>query len=448
MRRRVLESICAPLRLGLALAMALLTLGAPQTFAAKMTFDVLSAESDPNSIAALKEVFTQFEAKHPNVAIQAQFVGWGELYKRLVASMAAGSPPAVSLQNDSQVQALLAQDALTPLDDVVNQIGREDFLPRALNAFTKDGKTYGVPSIVNYTLVWYRTDLYDKYGLKPPLTWAELERNVRTITERTRQEGNVIYGIGLPLGTSAACQDELFHNLVWSDGGTIFDKQGNVTFNQPEIVQTLEFIKRLTASAPPDVATYGHLEPLTGYTAGKTAHVIYGGRLLTYLQRNNPDLLEKTDAFLVPKGPGPNARHAAHNWVKGWVVPKQSAERTSLAKELVSMMEAKPNALRWLHAVPLHHLSPRRSIAQSKEFTDVPMARTHAGGAVLRLAAEATERYGILATYQTGERNPNISKVLEANIPCKAVQQVVVTGASAADVVKRSEQEIKQLLGR
>lgn len=448
MRSRVHSSVYIPVAMVLAVGMAFFLSFPLQSFAAKMTFDVLSAEADPNSIAALKEVFAKFEAKHPNVTIQGQFITWGELFKRLVASMAAGTPPAISLQNDSQVQALLLQDALTPLDDVVNEIGRGDFLPRAINAFTKDGKTFGVPSILNYTLVWYRTDLYEKHGLKPPTTWAEFERNLRTITDRTRQEGNVVYGIGLPLGTSAACNDELFHNLVWSNGVTIFDKVGNVTFNQPEIAQTLDFIKGLAASAPPDVATYSHLEPLTAYTAGKTAHLIYGGRLLTYLQRNNPDLLEKTDAFLVPKGPGPNGRHAAHNWVKGWVVPKQSAERTTLAKELISMIEAKESALRWLHAVPLHHLSPRRSIAESKEFTDVPLARTRGGKAVLRLSADATARYGILATYQTGERNPNISKVLEANIPCRAVQQVVVGGASSADVVKRSEEEIKRLLGR
>lgn len=414
--------------------------------AGKTTLEVLSAETDPNSVAALKTVFSEFEAKHPDVAVQPQFVTWGDLAKRLVASMAAGAPVAITLQNDSQVQFLLAQNTLTPVDDLVDSVGRADFLPRALNAFTKDGKTYGVPSIVNYTLVWYRTDLYEKYGLKPAATWAELEKNAETIATRTKQEGTEVYGIGLPLATSGACQDELFHNLIWSNGATIFDKQGNITFNQPAVGQALDFIKALKASAPPDVATYTHLEPLTAYTAGKTAHVIYGGRLLTYLQRNNPELLDKTDAVLMPRGPAPGGHNASHNWVKGWVIPKQAPDRTALAKELVALMESRQNALRWLQAVPLHHLSPRRSIAESKEFGDVPLARTRAGKAVLRLAGDATGRYGVLATYQTGERNADIAKVLEANIPCKAVQQVAVAGAATGEALKQGEQDIKQLL--
>jgi len=415
---------------------------------AQITLEVLSGESDPNSVAAIKEVANQLQAKHPNVTVQPQFATWGDLYKRTVAAIAAGAPPAIVLQSDSPAVGLLEQDVLTPMDDLVNQLGREDFFPRALSVFTKDGKVYGVPSIWNYTIVWYRSDLYEKYGLKAATTWEEFERNVRTITERTRQEGNVVYGIGLPLGTSSACQDELFHDFVWSNGVTILDRQGNVTFNTPEVTQALEFIKQLAASAPPDSATYSHLDPLTAFTAGKTAHVIYGGRLMTYLQRNKAELLEKIDAFLVPKGPSARGRHASFNALKGWIVPKQSAERTALAKEFIALMESRQNALRWLQAVPLHHLPARRSLSQSKEFWDVPLASTRAGKAVVRLASEATDRYGLFATYAAGERNANVSKVLEAFIPCKSVQQVAVGRTSAAEAAKRGEQEIRQLLGK
>ncbi len=64
------------------------------------------------------------------------------------------------------------------LDSYWKQYGWSKTLtPAASNIATMEGHKYMVPYYMSASAVWYNTDLYKKYGLKVPKTYAELQHN-------------------------------------------------------------------------------------------------------------------------------------------------------------------------------------------------------------------------------------------------------------------------------
>lgn len=78
-----------------------------------------------------------------------------------------------------------ANGYLVPLDDVVTDEDRDDFLPHTLDTTSYDGKLYGLPYMVHNTVLYYRTDLFEAAGLtEPPATWDEYREYAKVLTDR------------------------------------------------------------------------------------------------------------------------------------------------------------------------------------------------------------------------------------------------------------------------
>jgi trehalose/maltose transport system substrate-binding protein len=62
--------------------------------------------------------------------------------------------------------------------------------PAIIENNTVDERLCGIPWFTDAGLLYYRTDLLEKYGLEVPKTWVELEEAARIIQEGERAEGN------------------------------------------------------------------------------------------------------------------------------------------------------------------------------------------------------------------------------------------------------------------
>jgi len=96
----------------------------------------------------------------------------------------------------------------------------DGFLPPVVETARYDGKLYAVPYVTNAGLLLYRKDILAKEGVAPPRTWAELEKQARTIAPKYGLDGYA--GQFLPyegLTVNAA-------EAVYSAGGTILGDEG------------------------------------------------------------------------------------------------------------------------------------------------------------------------------------------------------------------------------
>ena len=420
------------------LAVALAAGGAP---AQEKVVRVMTTETDPKTQAALKEIIAEFEKTRPGVKVSAEFASWSDINKKLVASLAAGDPPQIVTVHDFYIFELASKGIIRPVDDLIEAIGKSDFLPQALAPYVREGKTWGVPFSTGTNVLWYRMDLYQKHGLKPPKTWAEYERNAKVLFEAGKAAGKQeMYGTVVAAGLNWMTEDSV-HGWLWSNGATITDATGRSTLDSPEAVETLAFLKRIAQYAPPGIATYAHQEMINAYVTGAAAHTEFGFRILNHMERMNPQLLEVADAVLYPKGPGPKARHTSHLYQKGWAILKDAKHQPESA-DFLKFLETGDRKIRMMHSVPLHYWPPRRSVIADPKFLDAPLIKTPAGQRSLKVLAEALDQ-GSFALTETGTTVLKVGPLLEARVLSKAFQRVLLQNVSPKDSLAQAAREVQ-----
>ncbi|MBT2460032.1 ABC transporter substrate-binding protein [Streptomyces sp. ISL-86] len=97
----------------------------------------------------------------------------------------------------------------------------DTFLRPVVDTATFDGRLYAVPYVTNAGLLYYRKDILDREGEKPPRTWAELVRQARTIAPEYGLDGYA--GQFLPYEGLTVNVTEAVH----SAGGSILRDDGD-----------------------------------------------------------------------------------------------------------------------------------------------------------------------------------------------------------------------------
>lgn len=96
----------------------------------------------------------------------------------------------------------------------------DTFLRPVVDTATFDGRLYAVPYVTNAGLLYYRKDVLDRAGVKPPRTWAELAHQARTLAPRHGLDGYA--GQFLPYEGLTVNVTEAVH----SAGGSILRDDG------------------------------------------------------------------------------------------------------------------------------------------------------------------------------------------------------------------------------
>mgnify|MGYP002682385620 FL=1 len=65
------------------------------------------------------------------------------------------------------------------------------FIPGTIKSCTYNGKLYAIPAFTDGGLLYYRKDLLDKYGYKPPTTWDELIKIAQDVSKKENIHGFV-----------------------------------------------------------------------------------------------------------------------------------------------------------------------------------------------------------------------------------------------------------------
>ncbi|POX61876.1 ABC transporter substrate-binding protein [Streptomyces sp. Ru62] len=115
----------------------------------------------------------------------------------------------------------------------------DSFLPPVVDTATYDGRLYAVPYVTNAGLLLYRKDVLDQEGVSPPRTWAELERDARTIAPK--------YGLGGYAGQFLPYEGLTVNaaEAVYSAGGTILGGEGTrVTVDSAAAREGIGFLAR------------------------------------------------------------------------------------------------------------------------------------------------------------------------------------------------------------
>ena len=148
--------------------------------------------------------------------------------------------------DDSLLQKYAKNGWLEPLDDLWDRFRAEfnlsDYSDSTLDAMRFDGKLYAMPFDVNAQLLFYRADLFEAQGKKPPGTFPEYLRSAEAFNRPP------VAGTSMGLKPVDSALNEIFY-YVNAHGGSWFDKDWRPAFNSPAGLQAIQSMKAMTKFA-------------------------------------------------------------------------------------------------------------------------------------------------------------------------------------------------------
>jgi trehalose/maltose transport system substrate-binding protein len=213
--------------------------------------------------------------------------------------------------------------------------------PAIVENNTVDGALVAMPWFTDAGILYYRTDLLDKYGKQPPTTWQELTETAKEIQDGERAEGNQKM---LGFVFQARAYEGLTCNaLEWIasfGGGTIVAEDGSITVNNKKAAQALDLAATwIGAIAPEGVLNYTEEEARGVFQSGNAVFMRNWPYAWALGNAEDSAVKGKIAVAKLPKG-GPDGKHTAA--LGGWqlAVSKYSAN-AEIAAELVAYLTSR-----------------------------------------------------------------------------------------------------------
>ena len=252
-----------------------------------------TTESDTDQLAVLQSLIAEYQNLNPGIEVDIVIASPASRGTRLLTSLASGTDLGIFEIEPALMSQWADAGYLLPLEDVVANIGINDFVDGSL--FRQNGTVYAVPYATSVYGLWIRKDLFEEAGLPLPVTYDEVLNAAKILTN------NQTYGIALPAGQNIATVN-YFSTFLWQNGGDYFTCNGDVAFGELQALEAVRRWQALTQYAPPGFTTWGFPEQIDAFVNGRVAMAMYAGRLGIQLEELHPELADKVAVIFPPWG--------------------------------------------------------------------------------------------------------------------------------------------------
>lgn len=268
------------------------------------------------------------------------------LYQQLLA---AGSADIDVFQIDVIWPGTLANHFIDLKSYIPSEDLKDHFKTLTTND-TVDGKLVAVPFFVDAGLLYYRQDLLEKYGKKPPKDWTELTETAKAIVAGERAGNPQLQGF---VWQGRAYEGLTCNSIEWVasfGGGSIVEPNGRISINNPQAAAALTLARSWIGTISPEgVLNYAEEDSRGVFQSGNA--VFMRNWPYAWALANAPDspVKGKAGIAVLPQGTGQGARHAAALGGQHLAVSKYSAypkEAADLVRYLTSAEEQKRRALK------------------------------------------------------------------------------------------------------
>lgn len=157
----------------------------------------------------------------------------------------------------------------------------ENFVQAGLETFSHDGQLLAIPFWGSVTGLYYRADLLSEAGFdEPPATI----KGMREMIAAVREQHPGITPFVWPGGKNEALV-MLFSDFLHAFGGSYLNGTGEYSFNSPEAVEALEFMRSLLKEglSPQEVTTWNQQEAYRPFVEGQALFAWSNNDLVLWL---------------------------------------------------------------------------------------------------------------------------------------------------------------------
>lgn len=225
--------------------------------------------------------------------VELQVLNWNDGHNILLTQISGGQPPDMANGNAQWLGEWSGLGEILPVDSLLSKDFLANFQPSALKAFTVDGKLMALPYFLDPRAMYYRSDLFDQNGLKPPETWDE----VVAAGVKLHKPPDMT-GYGMTFARKSDDMDYFWYAFIGVDGAggnnRLWDDNKKSRLASDQSIQAVQWLADLNLKykiANADIPAAGRddgLQPL--FSAGKLAMLQTGSWFPTLLKENAPDL--------------------------------------------------------------------------------------------------------------------------------------------------------------
>lgn len=410
---------------------------APQEETKPVTIQYWHTQVEEERIAKLKELIDAFQSENKSITVEQIAVPEEQFPNRISAALGANQLPAVIEGGIDQMLFLGTEEvtANTIHEEIINEIGKDDFYKGALEAMTnaEGGGYFGVPISGWVQGIWYNKALFAEKGLEPPTTWDNILKAAQTLHDPKNQKYGIVFGT-----TKDDFAEQTFSQFALSNEAVMFDQDGNVKFNSPEMVEALTAYKELAKFTPPGAETWREAREL--YLGGNAAMVMYSTYIMGDLSQNKE--LAGNTGFALPE----KKTKASYGQITSFAITNTvSEEEQQAAKKFTLFMMKKENNIQFLHLSAGGSNPTRKSIAADPAYLNHPVLQAFGEvAAQIPAGLENLQRFG----FQQGNIYPQMGDISAKFIIGGTISNITLDdkdpAAEAAVAQKEMEATVKK----
>lgn len=314
-----------------------------------------------------------FEEENPGATVRFEFID-GAGGEKLIAAVASGNPPDVSLASASRALGFYEAGMFTDLNKYIEStphMALENFLPTSIQTAQKDGTVFGLPWSWEAKSIYYNTQHLDAAGLDSShgsiATWKDLEDYSKLLVRKDGSGTITRSGFVNETGTIN------FISWLYTNGGQFYNEDGTgVVFNNPKGVEALEFMYRLANEF--EVTRRG---ATTSDMMTDNASIIFRNTSsIPSFEQNVPGYTDWLSMAPVPQGPQGVGVGGA-SWSNMFVIPT-GAKKTDLGWKFIQLwLSPRVSVERFLQWGGKNVNSARLDVLQSDVFIDAMESYKH-----------------------------------------------------------------------
>lgn len=426
--------------------------------AENVSFEFWTTQTQNDRISTIQVLIDTYTTLNPNVSINLIPVAENDIATQTQTAAAAGSLPAL-YEASADKSVTFASEGIVDIEaatSVINSIGKDRYYDGALRLVesSNKGNYYAMPYYGWVQGIWYRSDWFEEAGLEPPTTW---ENTLKAAKYFYKPEKN-LYGI--LVGTeSEAYTEQCFTPIAMSNNAALFDKNGNLVFNSPEMREAIEFYAELAKYTPPGPQTWRARDY---YLQGKMAMFYYSTYIMDDLALQDvangslsgdnfegltgstfdPDLTKNTR--LAPIMTHKSASGYGVIMTLGLFNQKDKA-KTKAASDFVKFLYGQNAYITFLHMAPGGMNPVLRDIPENARFQNDPKGIfKHYGPEKM---AEIIEGLNSIETFSIidGNRIKAASKISAQQIIPEMIYKITQAGFSIDEAMSDAEADMKKL---
>jgi len=295
-RRAVVTASASSLLAGGLTARPALTAPAFLRQGEKITIPLFTTENDPNSLNFFERTISAFQEQYPDVGVEITLYQDENQLEYITTAFETGTDLGIFAPGSANIAAWAKQGYLLPLTPMIQRIGEDDFLPGT--RIVVDGEDYAMPVQSNASALWVRRDLLDGAGLPIPTTYEEYLGAVQALHGK-----NGLIGVSSGVGAVPQLTLQYFTPYIHQSGWDYFDHAGNLTFDQPAVLDAINRFVEIMKYTSPSLYNATFQDILTAFISGRAVFGTFPGRMGVNLAAQNPELAEKVTVVAASAKP-------------------------------------------------------------------------------------------------------------------------------------------------